>query len=62
MKKTNNSGLGSFADFRQKEADDLTGPAGQELFRCRKLANYNIVNDGTIEELHYKIDLILQEL
>jgi dephospho-CoA kinase len=62
MKKTQNSGLGTFADFRQKEAADLTSASGQELFRCRKLANYNIVNDGSPEELHYKIDLILQEL
>jgi dephospho-CoA kinase len=62
VKSAQGSGVGTFAEFRQQEAADLTGEAGQKLFRCRKLADYNIVNDGSVEVFHYKIDLILQEL
>lgn len=62
LKTIPGASLGTFAEFRQRETKELTSDAGQKLFKCRKLADYNIVNDGSIEELHYKIDLILQEL
>jgi dephospho-CoA kinase len=62
LKITQGQNLGTFAEFRQAEATELTSEAGQKLFQCRKLANYNIVNDGSLAELYYKIDLILQDL
>jgi len=46
-------------DIRQLKSED---PNGQQILACFKLADYTIVNDGTMAELQKKIDDILIDL
>ena len=46
-------------DFKQLKSQD---PNAQQILDCFKLADYTIVNDGTLVELHQKIDEILNDI
>lgn len=46
-------------DFKQLKSDD---PNAQQILECFKLADYTVVNDSTLEELHQKIEKILNDL
>lgn len=53
----------SYEEFCRQEELQLTGQGSQaQLLACRKLADYNVVNDSTLTELHQKIDDILKEI
>ncbi len=50
----------TFDEFAAKEAkENSLDPAAQQLNECMKLADRIIVNDGTLEDLHRKIDEML---
>lgn len=52
----------TFNKFKEEEQKQLDskGP-GQKLLKCLSMSDFKIINDGTIEELHYNIDKILSE-
>ena len=48
------------AAFLRKEAEeDGSDPGAQQLGRCMALADRTVINDGTIEDLHRKLEEIL---
>lgn len=49
--------LQDFIDVEQKENSD--DPAKQQLFKCQKLADKIIANDGTVKDLKKKAEKIL---
>lgn len=51
----------SFETFRdnEKREMDSTDPNNQNLRKCIGLADYRLMNDGSIEELHQQIEKIL---
>lgn len=52
-----------FEEFRKQEQFQIAGKGNQaQLLNCIKMADYNIVNDETIEDLKVKVDVILEEL
>ncbi len=52
-----------FEEFKRQEQFQITGKGSQaQILNCIKLADYNIVNDGTIEELKLKVDVLIDEL
>lgn len=53
----------SFEKFCEQEEVEMTStdPTKQNLKRCMELADARLVNDGTVEEFHAKIDKFLQE-
>ncbi len=47
-------------DFRAKENQEKTDdPAGQQLMRVMRMADHVILNDGTVQELHRKLEAFL---
>ena len=54
----------SFEKFLADEEREMhdPDPAKQNLARCIELADHRISNNGTVEELHQQIDLILQKI
>ncbi len=54
----------SFDEFKKKEELELTStdPSKQQLLACIKMASHRIDNNGSLEELSKKIDLLLEEL
>jgi dephospho-CoA kinase len=47
----------TLADFVAKEQEEMTGGRnGQQLRRCMKMADLTLVNDGTLEALHRRIE------
>ncbi len=51
---------GTLDEFRRKEDEERAGGAtGQQLEACMAAADCLIVNDGTIEELHRKLEACL---
>ncbi len=53
----------TYEEFCKQEEFQITGQGSQaQLLAARKLADYNIVNDGTIDELHAKIDDVLKDI
>lgn len=52
----------SFEEFKElEEAENLKTTTGQQLKLCMGEADKTIINDGTIEQLHDKIDEILKQ-
>ncbi|MBI1934813.1 AAA family ATPase [Candidatus Woesearchaeota archaeon] len=50
-------------DFKkQEQRENLKSDTNQQLDETFKLSNKIIINDGSIEELHKKIDLLLKEI
>jgi dephospho-CoA kinase len=54
----------TFAQFVEQELAESTSlnPAEQNKISVIKMADYNITNNGTLEELHSQIDEFLQKL
>lgn len=54
----------SFEKFMADEAREMTStdPTKQNLSRCIELADFRLLNDGTVEELYYDIDRVLEEI
>jgi len=54
----------SFGDFLEDERREMssTDPSRQNLRKCIEMADVVLMNDGTIEELHRKIESALQSL
>lgn len=50
----------TLVEFIEREQEENSGTV-QRLFDCMKLADYHLVNDGSVEELKQKIDSILME-
>ncbi len=47
-------------EFRRKEEEEMSGGAtAQQLAACMAMADRTIVNDGTLEELHRKLEDLL---
>ncbi len=50
----------TFEEFAAKEEkENSLDPAAQQLNECMKLADQIIINDGTLEDLHEKVDKML---
>ncbi|MDP3964066.1 MAG: AAA family ATPase [bacterium] len=53
----------SFEDFVKIEEKQITGSgSGQQLYACRKLADYNVVNNGTVEDLRRNVDEVMKQI
>ncbi|NQU98758.1 AAA family ATPase [Candidatus Woesearchaeota archaeon] len=52
----------SYEKFQEQEATEMTStdPHKQNLSRCKELADYTFINDGTFEELYQKIEKALE--
>lgn len=47
-------------EFMAKEAEEMTTKErGQQLLACMKMADYTIQNDGTLQDLHKKLEEFL---
>lgn len=52
-----NESASTLDEFIEKEREEMTRQEkGQQLQTCMNLADYRIVNDGTIEKLHKKLE------
>ena len=51
----------TFEEFRKSEEKELQSKdsSNQQLIKCREMADINIINDSTIEELYQKIEKML---
>ncbi|HRY62690.1 MAG TPA: AAA family ATPase [Candidatus Paceibacterota bacterium] len=50
-------------DFRAAEAKELEGgKTGQQLLKCQDMADFEIINDGTLEKLFEKIEKVLSQI
>lgn len=47
-------------EFISREKAENSSPNAQRLFECMDLADYQIVNENTLDDLHLKIDEILK--
>lgn len=52
----------TFEEFKKREELESSGQSSQRLDLCKKEADMILVNKGTIEELHKKIDELLTVL
>ena len=48
-------------EFIERENAENSPPNAQRLFECMKLADYHVVNDGSVEELYARLDEIIAE-
>ena len=47
-------------EFIEKEANEMTKQEKrQQLQNCMKLADYSVINDGTLENLHKKLEKLV---
>jgi dephospho-CoA kinase len=59
-KRGRNESAATLEEFLAKEAEERsTDPAGQQLHACLALADRMVTNDGTIEDLHRKLEEFL---
>lgn len=59
-KRGRNESASSLAEFIQKEAQELSGSEiQQQLIKCMEMADFLIINDGTLENLHRKLEKFL---
>jgi dephospho-CoA kinase len=59
-KRGRNESASSLAEFIQKEAQELSGSEiQQQLIKCMEMADFLIINDGTLEDLHRKLEKFL---
>lgn len=53
----------TFEDFKNlDDLENLSEGTGQEIYKCIKMADYEINHTGSIKGLHKKIDEILKEI
>jgi dephospho-CoA kinase len=49
--------VSTLEEFIKKEKEEMTGSKkGQQLHSCIKMADFVIMNDGTLEDLHLKLE------
>jgi len=46
----------------EKRENDLKNPAGQQIASCIEMADYTIVNDGSLEDLIEKTEEFISEI
>jgi dephospho-CoA kinase len=50
----------TFQEFVEKEKEEITGrEKGQQLRKCMNMADFLIINDGSLEDLYHKLEEIL---
>ena len=50
----------TIGEFKAKEREEMQSDSrGQQLQECLRLADRNVMNDGTVEEFHRKLEAIL---
>ncbi len=49
-------------EFKKIDEKENKGKAGQQIDRCMAMADYIIINDGTIDELKKKTEKIIKEI
>ena len=60
VKRGRNESAATLADFAGKESEERSSrPEAQQLDACLALADAVVVNDGTIEDLHRKLEAFL---
>lgn len=53
----------TLSDFRAAEAKELEGgKTGQQLLKCQELADFKIINDGTLEKLFEETEKVLSQI
>lgn len=54
----------SFEEFQEQEALEMDDPdpAGMQKAAVMQMADYTLMNDGTLEELHQQIDEVLKQI
>jgi len=52
----------TFATFKKIDDHEIKGGGGQEVGKCMKMADYIIMNDGSLAELKKKTDSVSKEL
>ncbi len=53
----------TYEEFQKQEEIQISGQGHQvQLLSCIKLADYNLVNDGSFEDLYAKIKAVLEEV
>ncbi|MCP2597682.1 hypothetical protein NLC93_07425, partial [Candidatus Aminicenantes bacterium AC-335-G13] len=61
MKRGRKESVENLYEFIRKEQEEMTNKeSAQQLLTCMKMADYTVINDGTIEELHGKLGKILE--
>ena len=59
-KRGRNESAATLEEFIKKEEEEMTDyEKGQQLLNCMKLADYTIINDGSLEDLHKKLEELL---
>ncbi len=63
-KRVADSDISAFEKFREKEEQESKNPnkSSQQLDECARMADMKIENNGTIEELHNKIDSAIKNI
>ena len=60
QKRGRDESASTLEEFRKKEAEEMTEQEkGQQLQTCMKLADFLIINDGTIDQFNKKLEKIL---
>ncbi|MFB0564981.1 MAG: AAA family ATPase [Candidatus Aminicenantaceae bacterium] len=50
----------NYQEFIRKEQEEMTNSEkGQQLHNCMNMADVTIINDGTLEDLHQKVEALL---
>lgn len=63
VKRNSKLGEASTLDaFISKEQAENSPPNVQRLFECMKLAEYQVINEGSLNDLYARLDDIMQEL
>lgn len=59
-KRGREESVASLQEFLAKEAEEMgTDDSSQQLLACMNMADHTIINDGTLEELHSKLEEFL---
>ena len=51
----------SLVDFNAREKAENNPPNIQRLFECMKLADYHIINEGSLDDLYAQFDSLIEE-
>lgn len=61
MKRGKKESADNLYEFIKKEQQEMSNRENsQQLLTCMKMADYTVINDGTIEELHRKLEKIIE--
>jgi dephospho-CoA kinase len=57
IKRGREESASTLEEFIKKEAEEMTDRAqGQQLHTCLKMADFLVINDGSLEDLHRKLE------